>query len=122
MVPYSNRRRKSLCRSASPSTVVSKVSIQFKAPTPGYEHVHFTASSTKDTTQFKDSWQKLACQVATSGWEHALVVERAMDDLREPDLVEPVRLVQMYYHMEGTEIKVRVVRGKLPVTVLYKIN
>jgi hypothetical protein len=28
----------------------------------------------------------------------------------------------MYYHMEGTEIKVRVVGGKMTVTVLDKIN
>jgi hypothetical protein len=45
-----------------------------------------------------------------------------MADPKEPDLAEPIHPMRMYYHMEGTEIKVRVVGGKMTVTVLDKIN
>ena len=68
----------------------------FEAPTAGLELVYFTAGSTKDVVEFKDTVEKLLRHVATTAWKQSSIPSKAMKELKDPVFPMPVRPVRVY--------------------------
>ena len=74
----------------------------FEAPKAGLESVYFTAGSTKDVSEFKDTVEKLSQHVAATAWKQASILSKAMTELKDPVFPMPARPVRVYISGTGS--------------------
>ena len=97
----------------------------FKARCRRLESVYFTAVSTKDAAEFKDTVEKLSRHVATTVWKQASILSKAMTELKDPVFPMPARPVRVYISGTGSsavETTSRLTACTLNIVVMDDIN
>ena len=89
-------------RKSTKSTAEELYPGSFEAPTAGLGSVYFTAGSTKDAAEFKETAEKLSQNVPTTAWKQALILSKAMTELKDPVFPMLVRPVRMYISGTGS--------------------
>ena len=102
------------CRRKNSDRPTSSAKLNLVAPTSGHKDVYFNPGSTKDTTAFQNTVQKLAQHVSiAAGWKQGPRFGKEMTDLKEPVFDQPTRPVRMNYdNQDNTETKVWATNGK----------
>ena len=112
-------------RKSTKSTAKELYPGSFEAPTAGLKSVYFTAGSTKDAAEFKDTVEKLLRHVATTAWKQASILSKAMTELNDRVFPMQVRPVRVYISGTGSsavETTSHLTAGMLNIAVVDDIN
>ena len=97
----------------------------FEAQTAGLESVYFTVGSTKDAAEFKDTVEKLSRRIATTAWNRASILSKAMTELKNPIFSMSVMPVCVYISGTGSsavETTSSLIVGTLNIVVMDDID